>query len=202
LYERTRDPCDLRDAVSAYRAARDAWAGVVEQTKDVYRPDLTFGDLRSEHGHWADRLPAIEEDLANLERQYDALKSEAGSAEPRTGTSTAGRPGSRPRFSHTQPAPFVRGDDVTVELSPAGGAFEGTVTCHYRHLNQGEDFVTTELRQNGSGLRATVPGSYTDSDFALVYYFTVHTAGGDAWILPGLDETLANQPYHVLRQAR
>jgi hypothetical protein len=29
---------------------------------------------------------------------------------------------------------------------------------------------------------------------------TVRQAGGDAWIVPGLDETLATQPYHALRQ--
>jgi hypothetical protein len=34
----------------------------------------------------------------------------------------------------------------------------------------------------------------------LSYYFTVHAASGDAWLVPGLDRSLANQPYHVLRQ--
>jgi hypothetical protein len=49
---------------------------------------------------------------------------------------------------------------------------------------------------------ATVPGDYTDSPYPLVYFFTMRHADGDAWILPGLDETLANQPYHVVRQER
>ena len=74
------------------------------------------------------------------------------------------------------------------------------MVLHYRHLNQGEDFETVETSRNGATFEATVPGSYTDSDFALVYYFTVHASGGDAWILPGLEESLASQPYHVLRQ--
>ncbi len=47
---------------------------------------------------------------------------------------------------------------------------------------------------------AAIPAGYTDSPYPLVYYFVVRAAGGDAWIVPGLDRTLANQPYHVVRQ--
>ena len=196
LYERTKDPRHLGDAVEAYRTARDAWAGVVEVTS-VYRPDLTFGDARSEHGHWADRLPAIEADLADLERIHVAAKTEkapAGQAVVEISRSA------RPSFEHTVPEPFSRGDDQTIALASSDTAFDGTVVLHYRHLNQGEDFETVETSRNGASFEATVPGSYTDSDFALVYYFTVHASGGDAWILPGLEESLASQPYHVLRQ--
>jgi hypothetical protein len=48
----------------------------------------------------------------------------------------------------------------------------------------------------------SIPGSYTDSAYPLAYFFTVHDASGDAWIVPGFDETLSNQPYHVVRQER
>ena len=197
LHERTRDARHLGEAVTAYRAARDAWAGVVKVTKDVYRPDLTFGDLRSEHGHWADRLPAIEEDLSNLERQYEAVSQQTGSSSE---VVLALGDGKRPRFTHTPPASFGRGDEVSVELVPAGESFDGTVVCHYRHLNQGEDFEAVEMVKDGPRHRLTIPGSVTDSPYALTYYFTVHSATGDAWIVPGLDGSLATQPYHVIRQ--
>jgi hypothetical protein len=196
LYERTKDPRHLADAVDAYRTARDAWAGVVETTS-VYRPDLTFGDARSEHGHWADRLPAIEADLADLERIHEAAKAESAPAGQAVVEVSRGV---RPSFAHTEPEPFSRGEDQTIRLASSDASFDATVVLHYRHLNQGEDFETVEMRRNGATFEATVPGAYTDSDFALVYYFTVHAAGGDAWILPGLDESLANQPYHLLRQ--
>ncbi len=197
LYERTKDPRHLEDAVAAYRPARDAWAAIADLTTGVYRPDLTFGDAASEHGHWADRLPAIEADLADMERMYESARSESA---PTGQVIPAVPQGDRTGFAHTPPNPFTRGDDVAVSLSPQGD-FDGTVVLHYRHLNQGEDFEKVELEADGAGgFGATVPGSYTDSDFALVYYFTIHAAGGDAWIVPGLEESLANQPYHVLRQ--
>ncbi|WP_020577999.1 hypothetical protein [Actinopolymorpha alba] len=198
LYERTQDRRYLDDAVAAYRSARDAFAAVVEVTTGVYRADLTFGDLRSEHGHWADRLPAIEADLADLERRYAAVRT--SSAMPSKADLTEVRRSARPAFDHAQPGPFVRGDEVPIELVPAEPAFEGKVVLHYRHLNQGEDFETVEVSRNDAGYEVTIPASYTDSAYALMYYFTVHDPAGDAWILPGLDESLANQPYHLLRQ--
>ncbi|MEQ4209153.1 hypothetical protein [Actinopolymorpha sp. B9G3] len=197
LYERTRDAQHLGDAVAAYRQARDVWAGIVEETREVYRPDLTFGDLRSEHGHWADRLPAIEEDLANLERLHETARAEKNT--PVKANLTVPR-SARPRFTHPAPAGFSRGEDIAIDLVPSEASFDGHVVCHYRHVNQGEDFETAEMRWNGARYQVTVPGSYTDSDFALMYYFTIHDAGGDAWISPGLEDSLARQPYHLLRQ--
>ncbi|SDS30695.1 hypothetical protein [Actinopolymorpha singaporensis] len=205
LHERTGDASHLGEAVAAYRAARDAWAGVAEVTTGAYRPDLTFGDLRSEHGHWADRLPAIEEDLADLERRFGQARTAEAAAEQGPPLLPAVE---RIRFDHTPPPPFARGEEVRIELTPSA-AFDGTVVCHYRHLNQGEDFRTVDMSvdtnadRGGDGIGTygtSVGGNYTDSDHALVYYFTVHHPAGDAWILPGLDQTLANQPYHVIRQ--
>src|SRR5690606_3441308 len=164
------------DAVAAYRKARDAWAEVVRVTNGVYRPDLTFGDLKSEHGHWADRLPAIEEDLASLERMYDAARRErpeASAGGSAVDVTVPASRGTRPRFDHTTPAPFVRGEEVALELVPVDPSFDGHVVCRYRHVNQGEDFVDAEMRWTGARFQAIVPGSYTDSDFALMYYFVV-----------------------------
>jgi hypothetical protein len=199
LYERTRDARHLEDAVAAYRQAREAWAGIVEETREVYRPDLTFGDLRSEHGHWADRLPAIEEDLATLEQRCETAKAETSNGPAVKANVTVPR-SARPPFTHPAPTDFVRGEEIVIDLVPGEASFDGHVVCHYRHVNQGEDFETAEMRWNGARYQVTVPGSYTDSDFALMYYFTIHDAGGDAWILPGLEESLAHQPYHLLRQ--
>ena len=194
LYQRTKDSRHLGDAVASYRAARDAFAAVVETTTGVYRPDLTFGDRVAEHGHWADRLPAVEEDLAAL-----ALEYENALATPPADEAPVRVPAipicDRPRLRHTPPASFRPGTDVVL-TAESDGPFDGTVVLHYRHLNQGEHYRTVELDAG----TATVPGDYTDSPYPLVYFFTVRHADGDAWIVPGLDETLANQPYHVVRQ--
>jgi len=57
-----------------------------------------------------------------------------------------------------------------------------------------------QMVRRGSDFLSRIPGAYTDSAYPLAYFFIVHHPGGDAWIMPGLDDDLANQPYHVIRQ--
>ncbi len=192
LFERTKDASQLVDAVDEYRRARDAYAGVADVT-GVYRDDLTFGDLRSEHGHWSDRLPAIEADLGAMERLLDKAKAEGTPTVPEIPSLPPRGPA--PSVSHVPPTPFAPGEPVRLLLD----GFGGEAVLHYRHLNQGEDFETVAMTRVGDRLEATIPASYTNSVYALVYFFTLRS-GQDAWIVPGLDATFANQPYHVLRQ--
>ncbi len=49
---------------------------------------------------------------------------------------------------------------------------------------------------------ATVPGVESDSPYPLQYLFVLHGAGGRAWLHPGLDANLSNQPYYVIRDER
>lgn len=192
LYERTKDRERLAAAVDHYEIARSAWADVVRTTENVYH-DLAFGDLLSEHGHWRDRLPAIDTDLAALRGLLESA--------PENGPATAipSIPaGDRPTVRHEPAASFDRGSDVHV--TAAAGGLAG-ITLYYRHLNQGEDFHAVEMTVSDGEFAATIPGDYTDSAYPLVYYFVARTPDGDAWLVPGLDETLANQPYYVLRQA-
>ena len=208
LYERTRDARHLDAAVDAYRGARHAYATVAQVTTGVYRDDLTFGYRLAEHGHWADRVPAVDHDLDALERLRDAVRKDSSTvaleaSEPLAGPATAG---SRTTVDHTPPGLFVRGDDVDVIVTVAasvGGDFGGRVVLHYRHLNHREAYETTTMVAMGDGqVRAEIPGAYTDSPFPLVYYFTVFEPTGEAWLAPGLHPPFDNQPYHVIRSVR
>ncbi|HVX43163.1 MAG TPA: hypothetical protein VHC49_04740 [Mycobacteriales bacterium] len=193
LHQQTGDPGQLAEAIEQLQAARDAWAAIVAVTQDAYRTDLVFGRRVTERGHWADRLPAIDVDLAALRRAYDALPDTqaTGSAEPSFGE--------RPAVEHVPAATFRRGFAHLVTV--VAPALEGSITLHYRHLNQGEDYRTVPMSAGGGRFAASIPAGYTDSPYPLAYYFTVHAESGDAWIVPGLQPSLANQPYHVIRQA-
>ncbi|MBO0816192.1 MAG: hypothetical protein J2P30_13755, partial [Actinobacteria bacterium] len=69
LFRRTKDTGFLTSAIGSYEAAREAFASVASITSGRYQPNLAFGTRVSEHGHWADRLPAIDEDLEALRRE-------------------------------------------------------------------------------------------------------------------------------------
>ncbi len=193
LHLRTRSAAHLHDAVGHYTRARDAFAAVVDLTTGTYAPDLAFGDRISERGHWADRLPAIEDDLAELREELAQLPDSGH--DDRTLPAVPTR---RPQVAVDVPADYVRGEAVRVRVTvPAD--LDCRVDLHYRHLNQGEEWTTAPTSAAGRTHTGTVPEEYTQSVYPLELYVTVHGAHGDAWIVPGFDEILSNQPYLVLR---
>jgi len=74
IHERTSDLAALDEALKFYRAARAAWAGLADRAKGVYVPDITVGELPWLRGHWLDRLPAIDADIALLEKRLGSAK--------------------------------------------------------------------------------------------------------------------------------
>src|SRR5215472_2812470 len=67
IYRQTGDRTAREEALGAYRRARAAWVTMAERAQRVYRADITFGDAPVRRGHWIDRLPAIDKDLAAME---------------------------------------------------------------------------------------------------------------------------------------
>ncbi|MFD2794931.1 hypothetical protein ACFS27_15335 [Promicromonospora vindobonensis] len=197
LYERTHASGHLLDAVEHYRAARDAFVSVVGLTDGVYVPDLAFGDRASERGHWSDRLPAVEQDLAELEAELAAAPVRSETARAIVAGPARGY---RPVVRCTVPETFDPGVAVPVEVAVLDDA-DCTIDLHYRRLNQGEQWSTMAMTPLGHRHGAAVPGADTDSAYAVQLYFTVHGPTGDAWTVPGLGESLTDQPYFVLRHA-
>jgi hypothetical protein len=48
--------------------------------------------------------------------------------------------------------------------------------------------------------RASIPAEYTDTPYPLQYYFEFRDAPDKAWLHPGFDADLLNQPYFVLQR--
>jgi hypothetical protein len=199
LFERTGDPQALARAVEIYGSARQAWARLVDQTEGAYADDVTFGIGWFQRGHWRDRLPAIDRDIAAMQQKLTA----AASSEARRGLMDAaiGRP-ARPHthVRHTPPASFRRGQALSIELAapdpPAG------IRLRYRHINQAEPWRTAPMERQRDQHRATIPADYTDSAFPLQYYFELfNTQSSTVWLYPGFDATWSNQPYFLVRQA-
>ena len=200
LFKRTEDRSFLTAAVASYEAAREAFASVASVTSGVYQKDLAFGNRVSEHGHWADRLPAIDDDLQALRHEVQAV----GPSGKKPGVQLRRPPeGERLRFAHVPPAGFRPGEAVRIDGS-VGARFKGRVVLHYRHVNQGETYKTAEMAAEGERFSATIGGEYSTSPYALMYFFSLHAEGGDAWLSPGMDVgdevLLAAQPYHLVRQ--
>jgi hypothetical protein len=71
---------------------------------------------------------------------------------------------------------------------------------YYRRVNQEERFQTAAMTGADTRYRATIPAAYTDSPFALQYYFEVAESPETVWLFPGFTAERANQPYFVARR--
>lgn len=193
LYQRTFEKAHLALAVETYRTARDAFGMVADLAKGSYLPDLAFGDRVSERGHWVDRFAAIEEDLADLEAELEAVGGPGASGYVHTLAPSR----YRTALEYSMPASFRPGQPIPIRVTTEDD-FDCRVDLHFRHLNQGERWMKIPMKSNGYLHEASVPDGYSQSRYALQIYFTVHNTLNDAWMVPGLNEDLSNQPYHVL----
>jgi hypothetical protein len=208
IFQQTGDAGAGKLALEHYRKARAAWSAMAERANRVYVADISYGRVPMRRGHWSDRLPGIDTDLAAMEQK---LQAPPASANSRSHTATAiaaasGRP-HRPSvpFTHTPPESFSPGQPLglVLHISVAGEAAPTAARLWYRHVNQGERWRSMEM-QGGSGkYNAMIPGDYTRSPFSLEYYFELERGSEAAWLVPAFNRPLSNQPYYAIskRQA-
>ncbi len=202
IHERTGDRAALEEALKAYRRARGIWAQLAARAKDVYVPDVSVGELAWLRGHWLDRLPAIDDDIVQMERRLASAKE---SSDPRVKAAIQEALG-RPRREvaacrHQAPARFRPKEPVELAIAFEKSAKPSSARLYYRHVNQAERFESLEMDHTGDGFRAAIPGAYTDSPYPLQYYFELKHSPDRAWLHPGFAADLSNQPYFVVRRA-
>lgn len=204
LYEKNEDLDCLRDAVYFYRAARSAWAGIIQQTENVYVDQLGFGQFPHIRGHWKDRLPAIDEDLNYMEQLLREKIGESA-AFPNKPSASASKwletlpP--MPLCEHSIPIEFNLGKPLELTLASMSPLVH-MVKIHYRHVNQVEAYQI-EIMSGKDGIwQFTIPENFTDSNYPIMYFFELQDNSGHAWIYPGFEADLANQPYYHIQRAK
>jgi hypothetical protein len=201
IFEQTGDNEALQQCLNQYRDARKAWGEIATLAKSVYVADITVGEQRWLRGHWIDRLPAIDKDIAAISTKLE----QADGREPKPAAKAAikealGRP-LRPSISctHNPPVGFRPGEAVTLQVSLKEPAVQ--VRCYYRHVDQAERYQSMEMKAEANTYRASIPGEYTKSVFPLEYYFEVKRTDATVSLFPGFNAARTNQPYFVLRQS-
>jgi hypothetical protein len=205
LYLGSGDPIALEKAIEKYTTARDAWAEMAEEAKKVYVEDITFGSWEIERGHWADRIPAIDADIADMKEELAQLKEreiEAGNSErmKQAIRIVETRPKRVKAYYEHQPADlFEPGKPMEIELTGVS-AHTGEVYLYYRHVNQAVNWQRMSMTRKGENYLAVIPAQYTQTRYPMEYYFTIDMGEEGIAIYPGLDENLANMPYYIVRQ--
>jgi hypothetical protein len=202
IYEKTGDRTAFEEAVNQYSKARAAWAELANRAKGVYMTDITVGEHPQLRGHWLDRLPAMDRDIAGLKEKLNSASQ--NTPQPKTAAAikeALGKPShALLAAGHTPPKHFTPARDLeltlTLEKKPA------SVSLYYRHVDQAERYQVAEMDAASQGYTAKIPGAYTDSQFPLQYYFEVRDSAERALLYPGLSANLTQQPYFVVRRAK
>jgi len=214
LYQRSGHRPALEAAIKLNRTARSAWAELAEHAKTPYLPDVTYGPDFYQRGQWLDRLPAIDQDTADLEKLLkqpltaDAATQKIDSKviEQAIRAVFKSHQDELPPLEgfHTPPPSFQRGKPFSVfaTVSKAGGSVKiASLNLCYRHINQAETWQSVEMEQTGGNYHAVIAGDYTDTPFPLQYYFQIRNFSSYAWLRPGLEHRWRGQPYFFVRQA-
>jgi hypothetical protein len=198
IYQQTGNPDAGKRALAQYKQARDVWATMASRADKVYVPDITYGETPMRRGNWSSRLVAIDRDIAAMESKPSVPAAPRARAENavRAATGRLKRPSAT--CKHTPPSGFHPGQPLALSLEVNSGTLPDTVHLYYRHVDQAERWVSLAMQPGQDGFSASIPGEYTNSAFALQYYFALAQKTDAAWLYPGFNSTLSNQPYYAI----
>ena len=206
IYQQTGNAESGKLALAHYRQAREAWAVMAQRAGRVYVSDISYGSVPKRRGHWSDRLPGIDTDLAAMEAQ---LQSASASTRSEQDASVAlqmasGRPNRRIALCvHRQPDRFRPGQSLSVSLEVSravGGTRPTAIRLCYRHVDQAERWMSAEMNHEAGRYTGTIHAEYTQSEYPLQYYFELQYGKDAAGMHPGFNKTFSNQPYFVVHR--
>ena len=203
LYERTKDPAALDDAITCERSAIAAWRQMVEAAGDTYAGDLMLGARsRGLSGHWRDELVSLEKGLSALERERSRIPANAG-------TVTKAAPRYEP-FDNEAQSPFVVHQPVAVV--PAGRPLTITarvtslagikwVQVLYRRVDQTKDYENLEMGpvDHQGNYQAVIPADKIDPRYDFMYLIQAMDNDHRGVMYPDFNK---QTPYFVARVER
>jgi hypothetical protein len=204
LFQRTNRTDLGNAAVDHYQKARDAWAAMAVRATKVYRANVSYGSIPKRSGHWADRLSGIDADLAAMKLKIQ--RNNADTVSPLTSAKESGELGrehsvGKAISTHRPPENFRPGEPLPLRLIVSKKDADLTVRSvrlRYRHVDQAERWSALDATREDGAYIAAIPAEYTQSKFALEYYFDLEDGTGAQWMYPGFNETLSNQPYFAV----
>ena len=206
INRKTGNPQAGQQALAAYKQAREAWATMATRASHVYVPDITYGEAPVRHGHWLDRIPAIDTDIAAMQAAITQPQASTAAAQITADqviraaiADATGKP-TRPatQCAHTAPTAFHPGQPLSLTLSLTDAkTLPSSINLLYRHVNQAERWHTIKMDQTHHTWKAAIPADYTHSPYPLQYYFEL-THENAACLHPAFNATLSNQPYFAI----
>ena len=201
LYERTKDPAALAEAIKHERNATAAWRALVNAAGDTYAPDLMLG-VRGAGlcGHWRDELAKLEQGLTALEAAHvKAATKQPAKPAPRYQVAAPGDPA--PQVTHRAVTSAPAGQPLTLNAKVTSPNGVKWVRLRYRAVNQTLDFATLEMKPTAEPGRyeTTVPAAQIDPKFDFMYFIEAMDKTGHGRIYPDLNK---ETPYIIVKLQR
>jgi hypothetical protein len=198
VFEQTQDARALRASLAHYKRGRAAWVKLADNAKGVYMADITLGETSVLRGHWLDRIPAIDADIAALETKLAMAKDGDGQwVTEAIQTVEQHAASERQQIDHSAILTFAPRQPLDVQMTAQNVS---SVRLYYRHVNQAERYSVLDMERAGESFHAIVPAGYTDTEYPLQYFFQVTDKVGTVSLYPGLDDRTSHAPYFVVRR--
>jgi hypothetical protein len=202
IFEQSGNRTALELSLKTYQKARSFWVELSNIAREIYKSDITIGEDAVIRGHWLDRLPAIDEDIDIMKKRLEQTPGNVVIQKNNVKYAIQEVMGRPKRESivcrHIQPIHFKAGQQLNLELSIEEKIISARL--YYRHVNHAERFESVEMQPIGKNFQAAIPSDYTNSQYPLQYYFELREKPENAWLYPGFNADLTNQPYFVVRK--
>ena len=210
IFERSKDPHALDDAIAYESKAIEAWRKIVAAAGDVYAPDLMMGVHEAKHrdvnhhlsGHWKDELGYLEGGLERLQAQRKSLKD---TGQDRTAPAYIDAPDINYqalfKIQHQAVRTAPPGQAIQISASIKAPAGVRWVRLRYRSVNQYLDYqiLPMEADAGSDNYQVTVPASQIDTRFDFMYFIEVMDNDGHGRIYPDLE---VETPYIIVELER
>jgi hypothetical protein len=202
LFDRTKAPGSLDDAIRFERGAVNAWRDLVAAAGDFYAPDLMMG-VRGANlcGHWRDELSALEKGLGALEEKrkqfpFDFQEKPGVRVDPALGSNDQ-----RAVVEHSPVTNAPLAKPLTITATVRDPDDVKWVRLRYRSVNQHQDYRTLPMTTTGKEdqYAATIPPEHIAPAWDLMYFIEVMDNRGHGLIHPDLDK---ETPYLIVSLQR
>jgi hypothetical protein len=201
LFDRTKDPTALDDAIGYERSAIVAWQQIVDVAGDTYAPDLMFG-ARSRNlcGHWRAELVSLQSGLMKLEAQRINIPIDAIFT-PSPCCVAFPNDFAAPVISHRPILTASASKPLTIRAKVNSQNDVKWVQVLYRSVNQTKNYEMLEMKLVGEtgNYEAVIPAEKIDPRFDLMYFIQAMDNQHHGVMFPDFNK---QAPYFVVRLER
>ncbi|MEO7309276.1 MAG: hypothetical protein ABIX01_02680 [Chitinophagaceae bacterium] len=198
IYTISGDKVAGEKGIEFYESGRNIWADMAKRALGIYRTDISYGP----GGHWNDRIPSFDEDIADLKSQIKCDIIPANTFDITLINRAVEKVISTPqkpivKVVHQPATHFEHGKCLPISIVVTEKP--NKVSLYYRHVNQADRWRTVELIANKLTFSGEIPSGYTDHRFPLQYYFEIELSPTLAVLHPTLVNNLATVPYYTIQ---